>query len=270
MIAAMRSWALEPGDALAPGRRVVRRLGGGAAHEVFLVETARSRRAAAKLPRPHLADDVHCLAALSHEGRALDRLAHPAFPCHLDTVVSSPHPHVLLEHVPGPTLLSVVHAGEPLDPSRVATLGAALAAGLAHIARAGWVHLDVKPSNILLNVAPRLLDFELARPAADAARLRHPVGTWHYMPPEQRAAAGVARRLIGPPADVFALALSLGEALLGRPITRDPVPEQLPGPVGAALAEALAAWPGDRPTAAELTNVLSALAEPAPALRPAA
>jgi serine/threonine protein kinase len=266
----MRSWALGPGDALTPDRRVVRRLGGGVAHEVFLVEIGRSRRAVAKLPRPHLADDVHCLASLSHEGRALDRLAHTAFPRHLDTVMSSPHPHLLLEHIPGPTLLCAVRAGEPLDPALVATLGAALADGLAHLARAGWVHLDVKPSNIVLNVAPRLLDFELARPAAAAARMLQPIGTWHYMPPEQRAAAAAARRLIGPPTDVFALALSLGEALLGRPIERDPEPEPLPGPVGAALAEAMAAWPGDRPTAAELADVLMALGEPAPGLRPAA
>jgi eukaryotic-like serine/threonine-protein kinase len=56
-------------------------------------------------------------------------------------------------------------------------LSVRLALALDHIARAGWVHLDVKPSNIMLNARPHLLDFELARPASEAARMRRPVGT---------------------------------------------------------------------------------------------
>lgn len=49
--------------------------------------------------------------------------------------------------------------------------------GPRHIAAAGWAHLDVKPSNIVLNTRPRLIDFELARPAAEAARMTKPTGT---------------------------------------------------------------------------------------------
>jgi eukaryotic-like serine/threonine-protein kinase len=256
------SWALAPGDMLAPGRRVVRRLGGGGAHEAFLVQTGQPRRrAVAKLPRPHLARDPHCLLRLRDEGRALERLAHPVMPRSLDTVLLGPYPHLLLEYVPGPTLHDFLMTPRSLSPLTVASLGSALARGLAHIAAAGWVHLDVKPSNIVLDASPRLLDFELACPAAEAARKREPAGTWAYMPPELRAAGAPDAPSIGPAADVFALAASLREALAGRLLTSPSGGRASSGPVGALLDEALAPAPGDRPTAAELADGLAALAE---------
>ena len=150
------------------------------------------RRAVAKVPRPHLVDDPHCLLRLRNEGRALQRLAHPALPRHLGTVLSGPHPHLLLEHVPGPTLHAAVSRRRACPSPLVAALGAAIARALAHIAAAGWVHLDVKPSNIMLNVRPRLIDFELARPVADAARMTRPRG--HVGVHAPRAAPSRCRR----------------------------------------------------------------------------
>ena len=247
---------------------MLRRLGEGGCHEAFLLETGGWGLAVAKLPRPRLAADIHRLVSLREEGRALSRFASPAVPRHLDTVLTGPHPHLLIEYVAGPTLRTAIAARGPLAASLVAGFGRRLALGLDVIARAGWVHLDVKPSNIVLNAAPRLLDFELARPAAAAAGMREPTGTWHYMPPEQRAAGAGQCGRIGPPADVFALAVVLGEALAGRPLARSPEPESPPGPVGRVLADALAPAPEDRPTAGELAAALAGLAddEPLPAL----
>jgi eukaryotic-like serine/threonine-protein kinase len=267
---AASSWALAPNDTLSTGRRVIRRLGAGGAHEAFLVEAGGPHGlAVAKLPRPHLTGDLARLRRLRDEGRALDRLAHASVPRHLDTVLSGPHPHLLLEHVPGPTLRQALAVHRALEPALVAGAGSALALALDHVVRAGWVHLDVKPSNIVLNRSPRLIDFELARPAAEAARMAAPTGTWCYMAPEHRAAGGATDAPpIGPPADVFALAVSLGEALTGRPPDRPYGwrPEPLPGRVGALIGEALAPAPGDRPTAAELADGLALLADARPAL----
>jgi serine/threonine protein kinase len=260
----MSAWMFTSRDALAPGRRIVRRLGGGSAHEAFLVEAGGGdRRAVAKLPRPHLVHDPHCLLRLRHEGRALRRLAHPALPRHLDTVLFGPHPHLLLEHVPGPTLRAAILARVRLPVPLVAALGATLARALAHIAAAGWVHLDVKPSNIVLNVRPRLIDFELAQPVADAARMTQPAGTWAYMPPEQRRAGVAGGRAVGPPADVFALAASLHEALAGQLLTSPSIANRatLSGPVGVLLRHALAPNADDRPTAAELSGALAEWAD---------
>jgi eukaryotic-like serine/threonine-protein kinase len=257
------SWELVPGDVLASGRVVVRRVGGGGAHEVFLVAGDSHRLAVAKLPRPHLADDPHCLLGLKNEARALERLAHPTVPRHIDTVLSGPHPHLLLEYLPGPTLDAALATGKLLSPRAVAELGWSLACTLEHIAATGWVHLDVKPSNIVLSARPSLLDFELARPASEAARLTRPTGTWAFMPPEQRAAGAGDAPAICPRADVFALAASLGEALVGRPLPPTPARRPgLPGPVGALLNEALAPAPSDRPTAAELAAGLAQHAAP--------
>lgn len=258
------SWGFEPGDAVTPGRRVLRRLGDGAGHEAFLVEIGGSSLAVAKLPRPRLADDVHRLVSLRDEGRALSRLASPAVPRHLDTVLGGPHPHLLMEYVAGPTLRTAIAARRSLPASLVADLGRALALGLDVIARAGWVHLDVKPANILLNAVPRLVDFELARPAIDATRMTEPAGTWHYMPPEQRTAGTGRGARIGPPADVFALALTLSEALTGRALERVPEPKAPSGAVGRVLA--LAPAPGDRPRAGELAAALAGLSDDEPQL----
>src|SRR3954452_8032649 len=257
-------WGFRRDDAIAPGRRVMRRLGDGGAHEAFLVETDGAGLAVAKLPRPRLASDSHRLLSLRDEGAALGRLRAPAVPRHLDTVLSGPHPHVLMEYVAGPTLRTAIAARGPLPASLVAGLGHELALGLAAIARAGWVHLDVKPANIILNAAPRLLDFELARPAADAARMTEPSGTWHYMAPEQRAAATTSGAAIGPAADVYALALTLGEALAGRPLERSPDPVPPPGAVGRVLADALARAPRDRPRGAERGVALAAPSDDEP------
>ncbi len=259
---AERQWGFCRGDELAPGRRVLRRLGHGGAHETFLVETEPSGLAVAKLPRPSLAGDVHRLVSLRDEGEALSRLRAPAVPRHLETILTGAHPHLLMEYVGGPTLRTAIAARGPLPVSVVAGLGRALALGLAAIARAGWVHLDVKPENIVLNAVPRLLDFELARPIADAARMTHLAGTWHYMPPEQRAAATGSGADIGPASDVYALALTLSEALAGRPLERSP--NRAAGAVGRVLSAALARAPRDRPRAEELAAALAAHAEDEP------
>ena len=84
------------------------------------------------------------------------------------------------------------------------------------------------------------------------------------MPPEQRAAGRPGAPPVGPPADVFALGVSLCEAVTGRPLVRTRRPERIAGPLGAVLADALAPAPDDRPTAAELAAALSVLAGPAP------
>ena len=89
------------------------------------------------------------------------------------------------------------------------------AAALHYMAGAGWVHLDVKPSNIVMGAPPRLIDLSVARTVARARRMRRAIGTDAYMAPEQclPGRAGV----VGPPADVFGLGATLHHVLAGAP-----------------------------------------------------
>ena len=122
----------------------------------------------------------------------------------------------------GGTLAQLLHEGA-LSDRDVAEIGIALCAGLAHAHAQGVVHRDVKPSNVLVPDAPttgapaaKLTDFGVARVvgAADGAdvltRTGDVVGTLAYMAPEQ--AEG---REAGAPADLYATALVLYEALSG-------------------------------------------------------
>ena len=120
-------------------------------------------------------------------------------------------------------------------------LGRRLASALAYLAAEGWVHLDVKPRNIVMTATPRLIDLSVARPV-ELARGRSGVGTNAYMAPEQCDPA--LADLVGPPSDVWGLGVTLHEAVTGSPAfpredgmgrhpqlrrAADPLPERVQG-----------------------------------------
>ncbi|KAJ8614433.1 hypothetical protein CTAYLR_000775 [Chrysophaeum taylorii] len=123
----------------------------------------------------------------------------------------------VFEHVPGMWTLVCEYATYGaldkwlgLPKSHVAALAAAIGLALAATRDAGLVHRDVKPSNILLTRGgPKLADFALAAPISSAAMSF--VGTFQYMAPERLRSSAC-----GPPADVWALGMTLLVATLGR------------------------------------------------------
>jgi serine/threonine protein kinase len=266
-------WALAEGDPIVPGLDAVKRLGGGKAFQAYLAWDARRHAlVVAKLLRPHLVVDEAALAALRREAAALDRLSHPVLPRLFDVRLDGERPLIVLELLDGPRLSTVVRRYRP-SIEQVLPLALQLASVLHYLSEEGWVHLDVKPSNVILSSQPRLIDLSIARPVEDARRLASPSGTQRYMAPEQceRASFG----LIGPATDMWGLGMTLYEALARRrpfpdapdgaggrdrypQLDRDPAP--LPDGVPPALAELLLRClrrdPHARPAAAELAAVI--------------
>ncbi|MDX8142485.1 protein kinase [Lentzea sp. BCCO 10_0061] len=171
-----------------------------------------ARDVAVKLFRP--GEDLADARRIDNEICALAGLSHPGLVTVYDADPGSETPYVVLELIEGRTLRDRVQDG-PMAVEDVRRLGAALADALAHVHERGFVHRDVKPSNILLDDddRPRLADFGLVRIMGDAGVTRTGlvVGTAAYLSPEQ-----VRNEEVSAAADVYALGLVLLECLTGR------------------------------------------------------
>ena len=275
------SWELAEGDSIAPGRTVLRRLGGGNLYEVYLVwDELLLSICVAKILRPDQAADEGALEDLGEEAEMLAALAHPVIVRRFDAVLDGPHPHLLIEHLEGPALRRLIKRGGPAPLEQLLPLALHVAAALHYMERKGFVHLDVKPDNIIMGIPPRLIDLSIARSLERAGQTRGPIGTDAYMAPEQCGAGG-SQATIGAPADVWGLGATLYHAASGdRPFPRessareseDPrvrfpqlsvEPEPLPAGVPAGLrkliGEMLSKDPAGRPAAAEVAAGLEPL-----------
>lgn len=265
------SWAARAGDEIVPGRTVVRRLGGGKRAEVYIAADERLRTPViVKILRP--GEEERGLAGLRSEAEALGALAHPQFPRLLDTGLDDGRPHIVMELIEGPRLSRLVRKFGPLALEQLVPLAVELASALHYLHGAGWVHLDVKPGNVVMSGQPRLIDLSIARTIESAGRLTKPIGTTSYMAPEQ---CQPAPGLVGPPADVYGMGATLYHAATGeRPFPKDADGPTYPQVTGdperlsrkrfpAALADAieslLAREPGERPSAGEFADELEGL-----------
>ncbi|KJK33852.1 hypothetical protein UK23_44650, partial [Lentzea aerocolonigenes] len=198
---------------LADRYRLGELLGAGGVAEVRRArDTVLARDVAIKLFRS-CRDGVD-VRRFNNEIRALASLSHPGLVDVYDADASGETPFMVLELVEGRTLRDRIAYG-PMDVDDVRRLGAALADALSHVHGHGFIHRDVKPSNILLEAGdvPRLADFGLAR-VADSSRLTRAdqvVGTAAYLAPEQVRGGEITSAV-----DVYALGLVLLECLTGH------------------------------------------------------
>lgn len=234
---ALTTGPVPPGTEVLPGYEVVGLLARGGRLDTYdILDAARDCRAVVKVVRPDRRHDVRVREALETEGRLLTTLAHP----HLVrgyALVEEP-PALVLETLPGATLAALVDDGD-LGVHDTAVLGRQLVSVLGYLHRHGWLHLDVKPENVVVQEGRAvLIDLGLAtRPG----RLERSVGTEGYAAPEQDAGGTVSAAT-----DVFGLGTTLVECLTG------------------ALPE-----PGLRRVPTVLRPLLAACLDPDPARRPA-
>ena len=265
------SWGFEPGDAISPGLTAVRLLGVGSAYEALLAfDEVTYAPVVVKVVRPAQVSDEGTLRGLRREVEVLRRVQHPAVVRALRAETVGPRPHVVLEHLDGPRLSTLVRRYGPLEPAQYLPLGIEVASALHYLRRHDLVHLDVKPSNIIMGAPARLIDLSVARSVGDAARLTYPIGTDSYMAPEQCEPPSTGTPQ--PASDVWGLGATLFEAVAGYRafrdgdadgddvVTRFPqlvdepllLPDHVPAEVGKAVVACLPPRPEDRPTPADV------------------
>ena len=280
-MAELDSWEFEQGASIAEERTVLRRLGGGSRYEVYLAwDEHLFSLVVAKILRPDLVEDERALRELADEAQVLDALAHPVIVRGFDAVLEGPHPHVLIEHLEGPSLRRLIKRGGPIPLQQLLPLALHVAGALEYMSHEGLVHLDVKPDNIIMGVPPRLIVLSIARSFERAARTSRAIGTDAYMPPEQCDPEG-HRAGIGPASDVWGLGATLHHAVSGgvpfprskeardseNPVVRfpqlveeaGPVPDGLPAELRELIRTTLRKDPTERPAAAEIAAALEPL-----------
>ena len=245
---------------------MLKTLGGGNRYEVCLVwDEALFSLGVAKLLRPDQSEDEKALRDLGREVEALESLAHPTLVRSFDAILDGPpYPHVLIEHLEGPSLRRLIRRDGALPLAQLLPLAAHVAGALQYMVQAGYVHLDVKPDNIVMGVPPRLIDLSIARPLERAARTSGPLGTDAYMAPEQ-CLGDPPGPGIGPPADAWGLGATLFHAVSGEKPFRTGE-----GETGTARFPQLSEPPRELPagTPAPLRGLIAELLDPDPRRRP--
>lgn len=282
-------WGFAEGDPITDRLTAMQLLGGGSAYEAYLAfDRHLFAPVVVKVVRPDQVHDTHTLAGLAREADMVRSLAHPAVVRGFDAVLDGDRPHLVLENLDGPRLSSLVRRHGVVPVQQLLPLGLELASALHYLRQVDVVHLDVKPSNIVMGAPPRLIDLSVARPSAAAASLRNPIGTDAWMAPEQcnppeSGAPGFA-------SDVWGLGASLYYAAAGyRPFPRSETasdedaregdrwpqlvqpPSRMPDHVPPALVDVidrcLAYEPADRPAPADVADLLEPMLAALPRAR---
>ncbi len=252
-----------PSSPVAERYRLVSPLGSGGMGRVWLgYDEVLRRDVAVKevVPPPGLTaaeQDMSNERSL-REARAIARLNHPNVVRIYDVVNKQPHPWIVMEYVPSRSLHQTIVEDGPLPPPEVARIGLAVLAALCAAHRAGIVHRDVKPSNVLLSGQRVVLtDWGLATMEGDVTVTRTGmiIGSPAYISPE-RARDGA----YSPASDLWSLGATLYATVEGKApferssaiatltalATEEPDPPTHAGPLRPALTGLLVKTPANR------------------------
>lgn len=252
-------------------------LGRGAMGEVWLADDGVLRRRVAvkeiDIPEGFQAEERSTIEArVLREARVAARLAHPAAVSVFDVISHDSKPWIVMELVEAPTLEEVVKSEGPMEPAKVADIGAQLLDVLDAAHSQGVVHRDVKPANVMCTGDGRvkLADFGIATlqddPKLTASGLV--LGSPSFMSPEH-ASTGVS----GPESDLWSLGATLYFAVEGEPpfdkgaavptltavMGEEPRPMKRAGALAPIISAMLTKEPSERPSLSEACDALSNL-----------
>jgi serine/threonine-protein kinase len=205
--------------------RLERTIGVGSMGVVHLAHDLRTgRTVAVKQVAPELAHDPDAAYRFEREAAALAAVRHEHVVRVLGFGEHEERSFFVMEYIRGRALDGVIGeaatAGHWIEVPRGLSIVRDIAEGLAAVHAAGFVHRDVKPSNVLLEdetERPVLLDFGLARTPARASAKSIGAGTPWYMAPEQVDAEEALALEISPRTDVYALGCTAFELLTATP-----------------------------------------------------
>lgn len=210
-------------NALLDGRYLVQgKIGSGGTSTVYRgLDTRLDRPVALKVMDARYAGDQQFLTRFQLEARTVARLKHAGLVPVYDQGQDGRHPFLVMELVEGGTLRELLTERGPMPPHAVAAVLRPVLGGLAVAHRAGLVHRDVKPENVLISDdgEVKIADFGLVRAVAAAGITSSSVilGTAAYLSPEQ-----VRDGNAGPRSDVYSAGVLTYELLTGHtPFTGD-------------------------------------------------
>ncbi|MGW4994873.1 protein kinase domain-containing protein [Streptomyces mirabilis] len=209
------SWQDENVPPVVGEYRVERRIGAGGMGVVYLAVSPSGRRVALKIIRGEFVGDADYRARFRHEIQAARQVSGAFTASVVGADADADPPWMATQYFDAPTLSERVRENGPFGEGAVWRLGRGLAEAVRDIHRAGLVHRDLKPGNVLLpEDGPRVIDFGVARvlSAEPLTRSGKVLGTVSFMAPEQLSTP----REVGAAADVFALGGVLTYAATGR------------------------------------------------------
>ena len=218
----------QPGT-LVGAYRVDATIGSGSMGEVFRgIDTGLNRRVAIKILSEKHRDSPELRARFVREGRAVAAISHPNVVQVFATGSFDERPYIAMELLDGTDLGSAIEKRGPLDSLTAAHVILDAAQGLAAAAKAGLIHRDVKPSNLvrLADGRVKVTDFGLAKPVDPGAEpaltaMGVVVGTPDYIAPEQARGEAIDERV-----DIYALGGTLYFLLTGIPPFRTGKPAE--------------------------------------------
>lgn len=197
-------------------RLVAQQGSGGMAVIYKATDQALGRTVAVKILRPSLTSDPAFLARFRNEARSVANLTHPNIVTVHDVGSDGPTHYIVMEFIEGQDLKKIIKAEGALPVERALNLAVQICAGIGFAHRAGLVHADVKPQNILVtrDDTVKVTDFGIAQALTDVQPGEKQSVVWgspHYFAPEQARGEKPT-----PASDVYSIGILMFEMLTGR------------------------------------------------------